>query len=436
MAQWYLKGGDGVSGPFSLEELRFLAARSKIGGEHTVAQAADGPWLPASGVPGLTSAAAPASQPRAAVVSCASAPVELAQTGAKPSRAFTRPPPPQAPLPLPPPINHSQRQRTWAAAVIAAGLLLLLLLMLFVGLRAGGGGATGGYGTAAVDGRDVSGGGEVGSGGTGTPAQAAAGSKSGVEQGPQPQTPSSAPRDAPEGADNGTEAPANESNAKPADAAVSAAPATDGGNTSGEQNPPPVPPRAAVIMPLDDDEDGLVEEGEGRAAATGGSAEFFQIRGKGQRFVYVVDCSGSMAGAPFAKACHELQDSIHKLRSAQSFYVIFFDDGEYPQFYPKAGKALVRANAVNKRRVGAWIEGFVQPGGGTEPQGALLRALSLRPDVIYFLTDGQFDPGVAELVRQRNQETTIHTVAFMDQIAEPLLEQIARENRGTYRFVP
>ena len=43
-----------------------------------------------------------------------------------------------------------------------------------------------------------------------------------------------------------------------------------------------------------------------------------------------------------------------------------------------------------------------QPGradGGTNPLPALLFALSLRPDAIYFLSDGQFDPGTIQELR-------------------------------------
>ena len=41
----------------------------------------------------------------------------------------------------------------------------------------------------------------------------------------------------------------------------------------------------------------------------------------------------------------------------------------------------------------------VWPGGGTYPLEALLHALSLEPDAIYFLSDGRFDPAVIEALR-------------------------------------
>lgn len=59
------------------------------------------------------------------------------------------------------------------------------------------------------------------------------------------------------------------------------------------------------------------------------------------------------------------------------------------------------------------------------------------PHLIYFLTDGSFEPEIVEDLRKWNSDrkTVINTIAFLERPAEELLKQIARENRGTYTFI-
>jgi hypothetical protein len=72
---------------------------------------------------------------------------------------------------------------------------------------------------------------------------------------------------------------------------------------------------------------------EDAQSVLGGS--FFGIRAEGQRFVYVVDCSGSMTGAPYDRASQELVRSLAALSKTQEFFVILYSDDSYPMFFPK-----------------------------------------------------------------------------------------------------
>lgn len=113
--------------------------------------------------------------------------------------------------------------------------------------------------------------------------------------------------------------------------------------------------------------------------------------------------------------------------------MIFFDSFEHPQ----PGGKFLRATAAQKRSGRQWVANFEPPGGGTDPEAALMRALGLKPDAVYLLTDGEFDPTIAERVRQANkQRTAIHTISFVTRDAESLLKLIASESGGDYRFVP
>lgn len=176
------------------------------------------------------------------------------------------------------------------------------------------------------------------------------------------------------------------------------------------------------------------DEGATARAAT----EFFGIGGYGQSFVYVVDCSDSMnERGKFDRARYELLQSIEQLASDQRYFVIFFNDGEYPM----EADELVLATQEQIARTAEWV-GYIEAHGGTEPLPALLFALSLRPDAIYFLSDGQFDPATIAQVRSRNRpnhrlqrQIPIHTIAFVDRATERLMRTIARNSGGQFRFV-
>jgi hypothetical protein len=179
--------------------------------------------------------------------------------------------------------------------------------------------------------------------------------------------------------------------------------------------------------------------GNGDGSSTKASAEFFGIGGYGKTFVYVVDCSDSMNNrGKFERARYELLKSIEQLGSEQRYYVVFYNERAYPM---DADKPLL-ATQENVAQTTQWINQVI-PDGGTNPLPALLFALSLRPDAIYFLSDGQFDPGTIQALRYQNRQNLrlqirqipIHAIAFLDRIAEGLMRTIARNSGGEYRFV-
>jgi von Willebrand factor type A domain len=183
--------------------------------------------------------------------------------------------------------------------------------------------------------------------------------------------------------------------------------------------------------------DGVALGGKGEAdgGLSGASAEFFGIGGYGQTFVYVVDCSGSMSErGKFERAMYELLQSIEQLASDQRYFVIFYSDGAYPMDADEPVLATEDEFARTRR----WVS-HVEPQGGTNPLPALLFALSLRPDAIYFLSDGKFDPATLRELRSQNrprsQRIPIHAIAFMERATEGLMRTIARNSGGEYRFV-
>jgi len=164
----------------------------------------------------------------------------------------------------------------------------------------------------------------------------------------------------------------------------------------------------------------------------GGGASFFGLGAKGRKFVFVVDRSTSMTGAKLTAAKQELFRSVRSLKSNMKFYIIFYSNSHTPM----QARDLVRATSAQKRQYLAWVEG-VQAQGGTEPASAMKLALSLKPDAIWLLSDGLFNDGVCDVIRQANPgaKVQVHTLAFYDNAGERVLMRIAEENRGKYQFV-
>ena len=164
-------------------------------------------------------------------------------------------------------------------------------------------------------------------------------------------------------------------------------------------------------------------------------AGFFGVPGTMGSVVYVIDLSGSMSGDRLHRANAELVRSINELEPEQSFGVVYFNTESFPVF---STSKLMKATPSRKRLVVEKVDAMVSAG-GTDPSKALVDALSLRPDLIFLLTDGGFgNPQELLSLIQRNnpgRKVSINTIAFVTSSGEKVLEQIAEENRGSYRFV-
>lgn len=184
-----------------------------------------------------------------------------------------------------------------------------------------------------------------------------------------------------------------------------------------------------------------------------GTASFFGTQASGHRFVYVLDVSTSMnarGGKRLERAALELLRSIDELYEDQSFYVIVFA-GQTRFMFESSGmsSALIPATLENKKRLRAWLRTISQMP-GTDPREALQFGLSLHPDCLFLLSDGEFnyssrrtrlfrleDATAHELVaRVNSMNIPVHTVAFEDQASEPAMSQLASMTHGIHRFVP
>jgi len=176
-------------------------------------------------------------------------------------------------------------------------------------------------------------------------------------------------------------------------------------------------------------------KGQGGGELGAGSIGFFGERASGSSFVFIVDSSGSMEGSRFARAVEELNRAIGQLRIKQRFFVIFYNDEAIPLFSPRSRSHMYLATKKNRRRATKWI-GLQQAGGGTEPEDAIHQALRLKPDVIFFLSDGEVPRTTRTIATEFNHfGTIINTIAFQFRGGEAILKGIAEDNQGNYRFV-
>ena len=181
------------------------------------------------------------------------------------------------------------------------------------------------------------------------------------------------------------------------------------------------------------------------AASNPGSpskATFFGAEAHGNRFVFVIDSSGSMRGRRWEALCKELIRAIKSLSPDQDFFVVSFDATEHPMFglAPPRGKFL-KAVPKNIAKMQNWLLS-IEHGRNTFPASAVGLAMKLEPDGIFLLSDGEIeDSTIADLQiwnRKQDEEgnwkamVPIHTVLLHSERGFAALETIARENGGSF----
>lgn len=200
-------------------------------------------------------------------------------------------------------------------------------------------------------------------------------------------------------------------------------------------------------------------QGGAGSGGSGSGTDYFGTVAYGFRFVYILDKSTSMnwgrsgqanSNSRFDRARYELLRSIDKLAPYQSFYVILFSTTTRRMFDDESPSPVtIPATRENKQRLRQWLEA-ADVGGGTDPREALVVALSIAPDAIFLLSDGDFNsvsgrrsplfagtPEAEELVQQIHRGyTPIHTFAYEDPESKRRMETLAQITGGEYKYIP
>jgi len=183
----------------------------------------------------------------------------------------------------------------------------------------------------------------------------------------------------------------------------------------------------------------------GQGLGIGGKARtaVFGVPGEGHKFVYVFDRSGSMGGTgrnALTAAKAELLASLDNLEQTHQFQIIFYN--EQPLVFNPTGQPgkLVFATERNKALARQFI-GSITADGGTRHEEALVMAMKMRPDVIFFLTDAdepKLWPAQLDKLHRLAGGTTINAIEFgfgPQADADDFLVRLARQNGGQHGYV-
>lgn len=154
-----------------------------------------------------------------------------------------------------------------------------------------------------------------------------------------------------------------------------------------------------------------------------------------RELVFVLDCSGSMRGAPLAAAKDVVRRVLRTLHPRDSFQIIRFSErasGLAPEPLPNT--------AANVRRALDYLD-RLRGGGGTRMVEGIKASLDgeaaqERMRVVAFLTDGYIgnEREILAAVRQRLGGTRLFSFGIGSSVNRHLLEGLAEEGRGAAAF--
>ena len=162
--------------------------------------------------------------------------------------------------------------------------------------------------------------------------------------------------------------------------------------------------------------------------------------------IYVCDGSGSMLSGKDDILKREMKTAVASLNPTQQFNVLFFQELDSGRpFNPEAEK-LQMATPNNKTKLFAFMD-HLEFRQGTNRIPALENAFQEKPQLIYLLTDGEFDNPSSDAVMARinalNQDKRMkintrlllqsRTAEEVNQKFEDIMARIAHDNGGDFK---
>ncbi len=155
-----------------------------------------------------------------------------------------------------------------------------------------------------------------------------------------------------------------------------------------------------------------------------------------REMIFVLDCSGSMDGAPIEKAKEAARRCLRKLSPEDSFQIVTFSMSA-----SKMGPAPVPATPENVAQGLKYLDGLNGEGGTMMIEG-IRAALDFPHDdrrlrIVSFMTDGYIgnETQVLAEIRKRLGSARIFSFGVGSSVNRHLLEEMARVGRGAAAFV-
>lgn len=201
--------------------------------------------------------------------------------------------------------------------------------------------------------------------------------------------------------------------------------------------------------------------GGGLGGGGGSGINFFGLRSMVQSVVFVVDVSNSMiSGDKNARTYATLEKEIEKVVGSLSplakFGLICFSAEAMPY-----KNTLTGASGFAKRDAMTWMkkqspvetlntkldekarEDARHRHMGTNASEALKRAFSMKPDTIFFISDGEPTgtrgsdvlKEVSDLQKTLPRPAKVHVISYVPDEGQAFMQELARANAGEYRVV-
>jgi Ca-activated chloride channel family protein len=155
-----------------------------------------------------------------------------------------------------------------------------------------------------------------------------------------------------------------------------------------------------------------------------------------REIVFVIDCSGSMSGAPLEAARNVVRQALRRLRPGDTFQLI-----QFSMSAAALGTRPLPANPPNIQRALRHLDSL-RGEGGTEMIHGIRAALDYPPDperlrIVAFLTDGYIgnESEILAEVRRRIGAARLFSFGIGSSVNRYLLESLAEEGRGSADFL-
>jgi hypothetical protein len=178
-------------------------------------------------------------------------------------------------------------------------------------------------------------------------------------------------------------------------------------------------------------------------------AAFFGLQATGNTFIYLVDNSPSMRrDNAFDNARNEMIRSLMSMKPKQRFFMIMFGKEMQRLSFPGEEELTspVYATPENVKKAIDWLQTTSVQKDGWPPSEALEVAIEMDPDAIFMLFDGATRADVPKFLERTNRtddiisenvpKVPIHVIHFFEEEYAKDMQRIAKENLGTYRFIP